>query len=821
MNRNKKQGNRISDTGGGEFTRAKLHKIIEEKLSGYYGLNCENASLTHFYKAVAILTRDILSEKRRDFRLKSKTKRLKNIYYLCMEFLVGKQLKNNIYNLGIQDELEEIMNDYGFSLEDLYEKDVDPGLGNGGLGRLAACFMDAMATHNYYGMGYSIRYEFGLFKQKLVDGWQVEFPDDWLPTGDVFLIPRTDHTVKVNFGGYIEESWEDDKMTFEYKDYQTVEAIPYDLMISGYKCEGAEVLRLWRAKSPTSININLFSQGDFVKSMEETARIEAISKVLYPADNHYEGKTLRLKQQYFFVSASIQNIIRRHLEIYPNLDNFHRKNAIHINDTHPTFAIPELMRILVDEHGYVWEHAWRIVTKTMAYTNHTILPEALETWPEHLVKTNMPRIYSIIAEINRRLCDYLWKKYTGDWDKIQRMSILAFNEIRMANLCIVGGHSINGVAKIHSDILKNNFFNDFAQDTPKKFTNVTNGIAHRRWLVQSNPLLTGLLDDCIGPNYRKDAFVLEEFKEYENDESVLKALGYIKNKNKIYLSNYVNKNFGFTLNTDSVFNVQVKRLHEYKRQLLKVLRIISVYNDLLENPGLDILPQTYIFAAKAAPSYQMAKLIIKLIYCLGEDIKTHPVIRDKLSVVFLEDYSVSLAEKIMPASEVSQQISLAGKEASGTGNMKLMINGAVTIGTLDGANIEICEAVGDDNIFIFGLTAEEVDALWAAKYDPDDYYVRNEKLMKVVVALNRGFNGVQFDHITQYLLSGNYIADPFMCLADFNDYYEAHNKLNEAYIDSKRWNRMSLHNIASSGIFAADRSIKEYAANIWGVDPLI
>ncbi|MCL2096864.1 MAG: glycogen/starch/alpha-glucan phosphorylase [Oscillospiraceae bacterium] len=803
------------------YTRSKLHKIIEEKLSGYYGLTCENATLTHFYKAVAILTRDILSEKRRDFRLKSKTKRVKNIYYLCMEFLVGKQLKNNIYNLGIEDELEEILNDYGFGLEDLYEKDVDPGLGNGGLGRLAACFMDSLATQNYYGMGYSIRYEFGLFRQKLVDGWQIEFPDDWLSVGDVFLIPRTDHTVKINFGGYIEENWEDGQLRTEYKDFQTVEAIPYDLMISGYACEGAEVLRLWRAKSPTSININLFSQGDFVKSMEETARVEAISKVLYPADNHYEGKTLRLKQQYFFVSASIQNIIKRHLDIYPNLNNFHRKNAVHINDTHPTFAIPELMRILIDEHGYVWEDAWKIVTDTVAYTNHTILPEALETWPEYLVKTNMPRIYAIICEINRRLCEDLWKKYTGNWDKIQRMSILAFNQIRMANLCIAGGHSINGVAKIHSDLLKNNFFRDFYEDTPKKFTNVTNGIAHRRWLVQSNPLLSELLDGCIGPDYRRDASILEDFKKFENDTGVLRSLSEIKHRNKICLSNYIKKTYGFSLNTDSVFNVQVKRLHEYKRQLLNVLRIISVYNNLLENPEADILPQTYIFAAKAAPSYHMAKQIIKLIYCLGEDIKKQPkIIRDKLSVVFLEDYSVSLAEQIMPASEVSQQISLAGKEASGTGNMKLMVNGAVTIGTLDGANIEISEAVGEDNIFIFGMTAEEVDALWAAKYDPDDYYVRNEKLMKVIASLNGGFNGVSFNHITQYLLAADYIADPFMCLADFKDYCLAHDKLDEAYGDSLRWNKMSLHNIASAGVFAADRSIKEYAENIWDIHSL-
>ena len=800
-------------------TKNKLRKIIEDKLSIYYNLTCENAKPEQFYKAIAVLTRDMLSDKRRNSRSAAKASRLKTIYYLCLEFLVGKQLKNNIYNLGIENELEEIMNDYGYSLEDVYGQDVDPGLGNGGLGRLAACFMDSLATLRYPVMGYSIRYEFGLFKQKLVDGWQTEFPDDWLPTGDIFLVPRIDYTVKIKFGGYIEEKWENDTVTIEHKDYQTVEAIPYDLMISGYDSDNVAPLRLWRAKNPSSMDVTVFSSGDYVKAIEETARIEAISKVLYPADNHYEGKSLRIRQQYFFVSASVQNIVARHLQTYPNLDNLHKKCAIHINDTHPTFAIPELMRILMDEYNYNWEKAWDIVTKTTAYTNHTILPEALETWPEYLVKTNMPRIYSIICEINRRMCEELWKKYPGNWDKIQRMSIIAFNEVRMANLCIAGGHSINGVAKIHSDILKNEFFKDFSEYTPEKFTNVTNGIAHRRWLVQSNPLLTNLLDDCVGTNYRKDASVLQEFKNFENDESVLKKLAEIKHQNKILLSNYVNKTYGFTLNTESVFNAHVKRLHEYKRQLLNVLRIISVYNDLLENPSMDILPQTYIFAAKAAPSYLPAKNIIKLIYCLGEDIKKHPVIRDKLSVVFLEDYSVSLAEKIMPAGEVSQQISLAGQEASGTGNMKLMINGAMTIGTMDGANIEIFDAVGKNNIYIFGLTVDEVNALRTSKYDPDDYYVRNEKLIKVIISLNNGFNGVSFSHITHYLLGG-YAPDFYMCFADFNDYYKTHERLNEDYKDILKWNKMSLHNIASAGIFAADRSIKEYCKNIWNVTPL-
>ena len=802
------------------YTEKSLLEIIERKLSSNYGLTCENASAEHFYKAVALLTRDILSEKRRDFRLTTKNKEMKSIYYLSMEFLIGKQLKNNVYNLGFERILEKIMNKYNYTLEDLYEIDVDPGLGNGGLGRLAACFLDSLATCQYPSMGYSICYELGFFKQKLVDGWQVELPDEWLPTADVFLIPRLDYSVKVKFGGYIDESWDGDKLVLEHKDYQLIEAVPYDLMVSGYGSESVSVLRLWRAKNPASIDVSMFSKGDYLKALEETVKIEAISKVLYPADNHHEGKTLRLKQEYFFVSASVQNIISRHLQTYPTLDNFHEKCAIHINDTHPTFAIPELMRILMDEYKYEWDDAWKIVTRTMAYTNHTILSEALETWPEALVKENMPRIYSIICEINKRFCDDLWKKY-ANWDIINRMAILAFNQVRMANLCVLGSHSINGVAKIHSEIIKDRIFSDFYREMPEKFTNVTNGIAYRRWLTQSNLGLTALLDECIGTEYRLHASSLEKFKEYKNDNTVLGKLSEIKHENKIALSNYVNKTYGYALNPDSIFNVQVKRLHEYKRQLLNVLRIISIYNDLKENPHLDVVPETYIFSAKAASSYQDAKQVIKLIYCLGEDIKKHPIIRDKLSVVFLENYSVSLAERIMPASEVSQQISLAGKEASGTGNMKLMINGALTIGTMDGANVEIREAVGDDNIFIFGLTEKQVEDLYAANYDSDDYYIRNEKLAKVVVALNEGFNGVSFNDITQYLLTGNYrMPDPYMCFADFDDYYKVHARLDESYRDKQLWNRMSLMNIASAGIFASDRSIEDYATKIWKIDPL-
>ena len=798
----------------------KIRSMIEAKITGYFGLTAVNAGIEHFYKAISITVRDILQEKRKDFRIQTKKTNAKQVYYLCMEFLVGKSLKNNIYNLGLESVIGEIISSYGYNIEDLYERDVDPGLGNGGLGRLAACFMDGLATSNYPAIGYSLRYEFGLFKQKIVDGWQIELPDEWLSSGEVWLTPRVDYTVNVKFDGYIEEKWEDGRLKVLHRDYTLVEAIPYDMMISGYNSEGVSVLRLWRAKNPQNIDVTHFSQGNYVKAVEETAKIEAITKVLYPSDNHSEGKTLRLRQQYFLVCASLQNIITRHLAVYPSLDNFHKKVAIHINDTHPTFAIPELMRILIDDYKYNWDKAWHIVRNTMAYTNHTVMTEALETWPESLVNANLPRIYSIIKEINRRLCAELWDKYTGNWEKITKMAILAYGQVRMANLCIAGGHSINGVAALHSEILKNSTFKDFYDEYPHKFTNVTNGIAHRRWLVQSNQPLSALLDECIGTSYRKQPAFLETFAQFEKDSAVLERLEQIKSANKRELDNYARAHYGIALNPDSVFNVQVKRLHEYKRQLLNVLRIIGIYDKLLEDSSLQIHPQTFIFAAKAAPSYYMAKQVIKLIYCLGEEIRRNPSISEKLNVVFLENYSVSLAEKIMPATEVSQQISLAGKEASGTGNMKAMINGAITIGTMDGANVEIAQAVGNKNIFIFGMNDRDVEQLWARQYNPYEYYLASDTLKRIIARLNIGFDGVSFNNISQYLLTGAGVTDPFMCLADFESYNYIHGQMDIAYADRERWNRMSLHNIASAGVFAADRSIGEYAKNIWGMSPV-
>lgn len=803
-----------------QYTKAELMHQIEGKLARYYGLSPNEASKEHIFKAIAATIRDILRDKRTSFSRKVKKAGAKRVYYLCMEFLVGSSLKNNVYNLGMEKIMGEIAAEYGVELSELYEIDPDPGLGNGGLGRLAACFMDSLATMDYPAMGYSIRYEYGLFKQKIVDGWQTEMPDVWLPNGEVWLVPRTDNKVEVKFDGQIEEKWEYGSLHINHYNYISVEAVPYDMMISGKDSEAVSVLRLWRAINPVNVDMKLFSQGEYAKAMEQTAMIEAISKVLYPADDNHEGKSLRLRQQYFMVSAGLQDIISRHLRYYPTLDNLHEKAIIHINDTHPALAVPELMRLLMDEHGFDWEKAWYIVTHTIAYTNHTVMAEALETWQDDLIERRLPRIFSIIREINERFCARVWEQFPGNWNMTEKMAILSQHQVRMANLAIIGGFSINGVAKLHSEILKDSVFREFYQMYPEKFTNVTNGIAHRRWLCQANPHLAKLIAECIGDGFVKEPRQLERFAEFKNDAGVLKQLEVIKSHNKRKFSEYAQKNWGVRLDPNTVFNTQAKRLHEYKRQLLNALRIIALYRQLLENPNMDITPQTFIFAAKAAPSYYMAKRVINLIWCLGKEIEKHPAISQKIRILFVENYSVSLAEMIMPASDISQQISLAGKEASGTGNMKLMINGAVTLGTMDGANVEIHDAVGPENIFIFGMNEKEVETLWNQGYSPNSYYVKNDLLHAVVDSLVPGFNGTSFDDLHQYLLSGNGIPDPYMCLADFGDYCRVHELADRAYRDREAWNRMSLINIAQAGHFAADRSVKEYADKIWHIKPV-
>ncbi len=792
--------------------------LITNKLSRYFGVTSAEASKEQIYKAVVMCVRDILLEKRGAFNKKYRTEGGKRVYYLCMEFLLGQSLKNNTYNLNIQGAFNDALkNNFNCSLEDLYEVEPDAGLGNGGLGRLAACFMDALASQNYPAMGYSIRYEYGLFKQKIVDGWQTELPDVWLPGGEVWLTQRLDKTFKIKFDGYIKENWTENGLIIEHVDAKEIEAVAYDMMISGKDGDAVSVLRLWKAQNIHDFDMKTFSQGDYMRSMQEDNEADLISKVLYPSDNHFEGKSLRLKQQYLLVSAALQDIVRDHVKRYGSLDCLPEKAAIHINDTHPALCIPELMRILIDEYRYSWDKAWDIVCNTVAYTNHTVMSEALEKWSEDLIQRRLPRIYMIIKEINERFCADMWNRFTGDWDKISRMSIFSHNQIRMANLCVIASHKVNGVSALHSEIIKNSIFKDFNDVYPDKFTNVTNGIAHRRWLCQSNPELTDLLSDCIGNGFILDASRLVDFKKFKDDKTVLKRLNDIKRIKKEQFCNFAKKTQGFVINPDSIFDVQAKRLHEYKRQLLNALYIISLYNELKENPDLEMTPKTFIFGAKAAPGYYFAKQIIKLLYNLSKDIEKNPKIAQKLKVVFMQDYCVSMAEKLIPATEISEQISQAGKEASGTGNMKFMINGALTIGTLDGANVEICEAVGKDNIFIFGLTAKEVDDLWSYGYNSTVYYSNNSKLEKVIASLNAGFNGECFSDIANYLLTGSPVADPYMCLADFGEYYDIHKKADKIYKDKLLWAKKSLINIASSGIFAADRSINDYANNIWNL----
>ncbi len=803
------------------LTKQEAERLIAGKLTRYFGVTPSEATRDQIYKAVVMSVRDIMLEKRQKFHVETKAARAKRVYYLCMEFLMGRSLKNSVYNLGIKDALEGALKPYHTTLEDLYEEEPDAGLGNGGLGRLAACFLDGLATQNYPAMGFSICYQYGLFKQKLVDGWQIELPDVWLPGGEAWLTLRTDKTFVVRFDGEIEERWTDHGMETIYHNAKEVEAVAYDMMVSGADSKAVSVLRLWRSRAVQHFDMQAFSQGNYDAVMREDSDAQLISKVLYPSDNHSEGKSLRLKQQYFLVSASLQCITSDHKRRYGALTLLPEMAAIHINDTHPALAIPELMRILIDDNYYDWDTAWKITTSTCAYTNHTVLAEALETWDEILVARKLPRIYGIIKEINRRFCEDLWNRFPGDWNKISRMAILAHNTVRMANLCVHGSHSVNGVSALHSDIIKESIFKDFYDYTPEKFTNVTNGIAHRRWLNQSNPELCALLDECIGTGYAKNAAKLADFKKFQNDSSVLKRLDEIKRIKKVQFAEYAKKSQGIVIDPDTVFDVQAKRMHEYKRQLLNALHIIGEYNALRENPDLDVLPKTYIFGAKAAAGYEMAKLIMKLICFLAEDIRKHPKINEKLNVVYMENYNVTMSEKLMPASEISEQISLAGKEASGTGNMKFMINGALTIGTLDGANVEMAERVGDENIFIFGLKADEVKSVWEKGYNSSQYYNKDSELRRIIESLIVGFNGCSFADIANYLLRSGRIADPYMCLADYESYTQTQTHMSDLYRNQKEeWNKKSLLNIAAAGYFSADRSIRDYAENIWHLKQL-
>lgn len=795
------------------ISASQAKKMITDKLSHFFGVSPADATDEQFYKAVAMIVRDRLSAQNSEFRHTADGQDSKQIYYLCMEFLMGRSLRNNLYNLGLVETFDAALDSMGVKLEKLYEQEPDAGLGNGGLGRLAACYLDGLATNGFQSMGYSIRYEAGIFKQKLVDGWQTELPDFWLPGGDVWLVPREERACEVKFEGRIEDSWDGDYHHVNHVDANVVTAIPYDMYVSG-KGKGVSRLRLWASKKP-DFDMTLFNQGSYVKAMEQSAMAEAISKVLYPADNSPEGKSLRLRQQYFLVSASIQDIIQRHLTKYGTLDNLPDKIAIHINDTHPTMAIPELMRIMLDECGYGWDEAWSLVTRTVAYTNHTVMKEALECWSEELYSRLLPRIYQITKEIDNRFRAYVWSA-THDADKVERMAIVSNGIVRMANLCVAGSHSVNGVSALHSEILKDTVFNDFYTLTPDKFCNVTNGIAFRRWICQADPKLTEYITELIGDKFITQSNELEKLRKFKDDKKVLNKLIEIKHENKVRFAKMVKKRNGIDIDPDSIFDVQVKRLHEYKRQQLNVLNIIAEYQMLKANPNADYYPKTYIFASKAAPGYFMAKKIIELIDALSKVINNDPDVNGKLKVVFVEDYNVSVAEVLMPAADISEQISLAGTEASGTGNMKLMLNGAITLGTLDGANVEIHDAVGDENIFIFGMKTPEVENLKRAGYNPQNYLNNNETLRNAVDFIRNGVNGKRFDEIVSSLTN----SDPYMALADFADYQKAQKAVSKAYADRENFAKMSLMNISGAGIFSADRSIMDYADYIWNTKPV-
>lgn len=794
-----------------KLTPKQAEELILTKLSHNFGVSQKDATDEHYYKAVVLVVKDLLTSGYAEFSRKAVQQGKKTVYYLCMEFLMGRSLKNNLSNLGLEGTINTALKNLGVKLDNIYEQEPDAGLGNGGLGRLAACFLDALASQAYPSMGYSLRYEYGIFSQKLIDGWQTEMPDFWLPGGSVWLQDHPEKAITIKFNGRVVDEWKDGLHKVDIVDSYDVVAIPYDMMVAGNDGKGVSRLRLWAAKS-NDFDMQLFNDGAYLRAIEQNAMAESITKVLYPGDNHPEGKSLRLNQQYFLVSATIQDIINRHLRNYNTLDNLPELVTIHLNDTHPVLAVPELMRILMDECGYEWDKAWDIVSRTIAYTNHTVMKEALECWEEQMFKTKLPRIYEILFELNKRFCAAMHERGVDGY-QVGRMAIINNGVVKMANLAVIAGYKVNGVSALHSEILKDTVFHDFYTVFPEKFTNVTNGVAHRRWLNQSNPQLANLLNELIGTDYIDDASQLSKLMAYKDDKAVLQRLEKIKRANKLKMVDYIKKHNGVTVDPDSIFDVQVKRLHEYKRQLMNALHILSTYRWLRENPNADFTPKTYIFGAKAAPGYYFAKQIIQFIVALSNKIENDSRVNKKLKVVYLEDYRVTLAEKLIPASEISEQISLAGTEASGTSNMKFMLNGAITMGTLDGANVEINQAVGDENMFLFGLKTPEVENIKRNGYNPMVYYQNNGILRGAIDEIN----STRFGSIANSLMN----VDPYMVLADFADYSAAQQKASALYAQNKeQWNRMSLINIANAGIFAADRSIRDYANNIWNLTPV-
>ena len=798
-----------------KYTKREFEKLLKDKLMSECNVTLDMASADQIYRCLAMITRQIMADRQKQYQSKVLGEGKKQVYYLCMEFLMGRSLRTSLFNLGLNEVAESVLADADVKIDTIYEQEPDAGLGNGGLGRLAACYLDGMATDGIPGTGYSILYEYGIFKQKIVDGWQQETADNWLPGGQVWIKSHPDQAQEIRFDGQAIETWEGGFHHVKYENYNSVIAVPNDMYVAGYGSNGVSKLRLWQAKAP-SFDMSSFNAGNYNTAISQSASAELISKILYPNDNHTEGKILRLRQQYFFSAASIADILQNHLNQYGTLDNLADKVAIQLNDTHPTVAIPEMMRILLDECSYEWDAAFDICRKVFAYTNHTVMSEALEKWNADIFRNTLPRIWQIVCEMDRRCRADLAKAFPGDQGKIDYMAIIGDNQVRTANICAYTCHAINGVSKLHSEIIKDSVFHDYFLYKPQAFKNVTNGIAYRRWLLCSNPGLTHLLEETIGDGFKTDASELKKLEKFVDDKTVQAAAAKVKRENKANFANYLQKATGQVIDPDSIFDCQVKRMHEYKRQHLNALNIAAEYLYLKNNPNAEFTPKTYIFGAKAAPGYYMAKQMIRMICKLGKLIDEDPAVRGKLRIVYLEDYCVSLSERLMPASEVSEQISLAGTEASGTGNMKFMLNGAITLGTLDGANVEIADAAGHENEIIFGMLTPEVNALKGMGYHPNAFINGDNTAMAVLDFLEKGWNGENFNEVTSNLRN----SDPYMVMADFKDYRRAQHDLQELYRDKQKWNHMSLKNISNAGIFSADRSIMDYARDIWGATPV-
>lgn len=795
-----------------------LKNDILDELRENFGVELEDASKLNIYLAVGNIIRKYSNEDRILTNNKYKKNKEKQVYYFSMEFLLGKLLESNLINLGILDIFKDALKELGVNYDEIVDMENDQGLGNGGLGRLAACFLDSMASLDIPGHGCGIRYKYGFFKQKVIDGYQVELPDNWLTTGGIWELRKDDKAVEVKFGGYIKEIWEAGKLVIKHEFYDSILAVPYDTPIIGYRNNTVNTLRLWSAETiQKDFDYALFNRGEYLKSIEEMYNAETISQILYPNSDIEEGRLLRLKQQYFFVSAGVQSIVRRYKKLYEDISYFDMHISIQINDTHPALVIPELMRVLMDEEGLSWDKAWGITTRTVSYTNHTILPEAMEKWNIDMFKSLLPRIFMIVNEINEKFCQELWQRYEGDWNKISQMAIVGDGYVKMAHLAVVGSKTVNGVAKIHTEILKRQVMADFYNHYPCKFTNKTNGVTHRRWLLMANPQLSGLISESIGERWIYHPTDLVKLESYKSDNVFLEKLSDIKRNNKIALTKELKNIQNVNIDPDSIFDVHVKRIHAYKRQMLNLMNIINLYNRLLENPDMNITPRTFIFAGKAAPSYWLAKQTIKLINTIADKINNDNSIKDKIKVIFIEDYKVSLAEKIIPAADVSEQISTTTKEASGTGNMKFMMNGALTIATLDGANIEIKEAVGDENIVVFGLTEKEVmDYYLDGGYNSIEYYNSDIRIKRIIDGITNSDLKKKEEYASIYdsLITGN---DEYFVLKDFDSYVKAQDEIDAMYKDRMSWNKKALINIANSGIFSSDRTILEYAHEIWNV----